>query len=548
MLYTERHMIFKYAYKDIIILENVMRKKHETTIWYTVGSVAAASSRVSVAMGQGHSPNRHNGSQGGGLRNYRSLYASEANFYHLHIHTIQTEGVHCRRWNPSGDIDYVKSRKAESIISGTQAPSVKDYSHSVMMSTGMPYPNIQFLNLEVSCSPVSIIGVSLQARAGDLVAVMATVEEQGSCLLETIAGVRKKLAGDALLNGQHVNMRALRRRISWAPRRESLHPYNSHLTVYTTLKFYSQLKYPQRGKSDMTDRISILIEELGLEQVKDMTVCRLTDSETQRLTVACQLLQDTAILVLDQPTKGMDIFDTFFLIEYLRQYAANGRIVILSLQPPTYEIFLMCSGILLLSSGRVMYSGSRIGFVEHFSNVGYPCPMYKNPSDYYLDLVTLDDLSAAAMLESSGRIESLAEMWASQGLPNLTYFQILPALLRKDVKPNAFMQAIILLKLFLVYSQPNTIVSWVFRLFLSIVMSLAIGAIFWDLPSSDPQLNLNDRIGYHYAVSAVCIWPILLCAIYRDMKNIKSVERDVRMGMYGRFTYIFVKVKYNKHL
>lgn len=55
-----------------------------------------------------------------------------------------------------------------------------------------------------------------------------------------------------------------------------------------------------------------------------MTVCRLTDSETQRLTVACQLLQDTAILVLDQPTKGMDIFDTFFLIEYLRQYAANG--------------------------------------------------------------------------------------------------------------------------------------------------------------------------------------------------------------------------------
>lgn len=111
-----------------------------------------------------------------------------------------------------------------------------------------------------------------------------------------------------------------------------------------------------------------------------------------------------------------------------------------------------------------------------------------------------------------------------------------------------FFTFIEIFRLFLVYSQPNTIVSWVFRLFLSIVMSLAIGAIFWDLPSSDPQLNLNDRIGYHYAVSAVCIWPILLCAIYRDMKNIKSVERDVRMGMYGRFTYIFVKVKYNEHL
>ena len=39
----------------------------------------------------------------------------------------------------------------------------------------------------------------------------------------------------------------------------------------------------------------------------------------------------------------MDIFDTFFLVEYLRQWAARGRIVILTIQPPTYEIFTMVS-------------------------------------------------------------------------------------------------------------------------------------------------------------------------------------------------------------
>lgn len=62
-----------------------------------------------------------------------------------------------------------------------------------------------------------------------------------------------------------------------------------------------------------------------------------------------------------------------------------------------------------------------------------------------MDLVTLDDLSAAAMLESSGRIESLAEIWASQGLPNLLPDP--PAALPEGiVKPNVFMQIIILLK------------------------------------------------------------------------------------------------------
>ena len=43
----------------------------------------------------------------------------------------------------------------------------------------------------------------------------------------------------------------------------------------------------------------------------------------------------------------MDIFDTFFLVEYLRQWAARGRIVILTMQPPTYEIFTMVSKVRL---------------------------------------------------------------------------------------------------------------------------------------------------------------------------------------------------------
>lgn len=88
-------------------------------------------------------------------------------------------------------------------------------------------------------------------------------------------------------------------------------------------------------------QINLLIEELGLEQVRDTNVGRLTRSEVRRLNVACQLLLDMAILILDQPTKEMDIFDTFFLVEYLRNWASTGRVVIMSLHPPTYEIFAM---------------------------------------------------------------------------------------------------------------------------------------------------------------------------------------------------------------
>lgn len=94
-------------------------------------------------------------------------------------------------------------------------------------------------------------------------------------------------------------------------------------------------------KTNKPFQINLLIEELGLEQVRDTNVGRLTRSEIRRLNVACQLLLDMAILILDQPTKEMDIFDTFFLVEYLRNWASTGRVVIMSLHPPTYEIFAM---------------------------------------------------------------------------------------------------------------------------------------------------------------------------------------------------------------
>lgn len=118
------------------------------------------------------------------------------------------------------------------------------------------------------------------------------------------------------------------------------------------------------------DQINILIEDLGLTAVRSSNVSRLTQSEKQRLCVACQLLTDACVLILDQVTSNMDIFDTFFLVEYLRQWSSNGRMVIMTLQPPTFEILSMCSGVLLLSGGRTIYSGSRSDLPRYMGSVG----------------------------------------------------------------------------------------------------------------------------------------------------------------------------------
>lgn len=95
----------------------------------------------------------------------------------------------------------------------------------------------------------------------------------------------------------------------------------------------------------------------------------------------------------------------------------------------------------------------------------------------------------------------------------------------------------------MIYTQPATFIAWLTLIVISASLSLIIGAIFWDVPNSDPQLNLNDRLGYHYSVMCVTSWPLLLLLTLSEVqRNRNTVERDIKDGLYTRLTYIVSKV------
>ncbi|CAH0728974.1 unnamed protein product, partial [Brenthis ino] len=424
-----------------------------------------------------------------------------------------------------------QSRKHSTLRPGDH---LDGYTHSAYI-----YPNYYVNSLEITSpdnkSTLLVSGLSFEVKSGEILAVLATSQNEATGLLDVLAGVRKKLAGDIVINGQPVASSTLRKIAAYVRNDTSLCP---SMTVEHTLRFHAALRRPRNNhnqvKMDDRDRINLLIEELGLEQVRDTNVGRLTRSEIRRLNVACQLLQDMAILILDQPTKEMDIFDTFFLVEYLRNWASTGRVVIMSLHPPTYEIFAMLTKVVLISAGRTMFSGYRRDMLPYFASIDYPCPAFKNPSDYYLDLVTLDDLSAAALLESSGRIEALAGV--PRAAPEPPPPAPLPAPAARCTLP---LQIFALTEKTLLYTQMSTVSNVITRVMIAAMMSLITGTIFWDLPSTDTKLTQNDRIGYHYAVMCLSAWPLLLWLSAREASSTRRyVERDIAVGLYSRTVFI----------
>ncbi|KAJ9579822.1 hypothetical protein L9F63_004528, partial [Diploptera punctata] len=474
--------------------------------------------------------------------------------YLRHQQDQHRRSVHDLRALPYPEIEGQVNTNRRTSKTGSHASLTHNRRSSTGHHGGVPirtifkYPHIQVRGLEVASRRnkqlLLLQGISFEVHGGEIMAVMATSEEEGTGLLDSLSGRSSNIGkqrGAILLNGQSVSSNQLRDRVAYVQCDSHLSP---DLSVRQTLSLHHWLRHSSshHGKIGTKDRIDALIEDLGLDQVRHTKVSGLTTSEKRRLNVACHLLLDTDIVILDQPTRGMDIFDTFFLVEFLRQWAATA--VILTLHPPTYEIFTMLSRVALVSAGRLMFSGRRRDMLPYFAMVDYPCPAYKNPSDYYLDLVTLDDLSAEAMLESSQRIGQLAETFtqAQEPLSEPGPPIALPPKLRQA---NCFTQCFILIMRALILSQPISLVRWLNQVLLAALMSLIIGAIWWDVPGSDSQLVYNDRPGFHYTMAVLAPWPILLLTLGEVGRERWSIHRDIRDRLYYRINIINFQVLYN---
>ncbi len=101
---------------------------------------------------------------------------------------------------------------------------------------------------------------------------------------------------------------------------------------------------------------------------------------------------------------------------------------------------------------------------------------------------------------------------------------------------------------------PFNVISRVRLVLLSGLMSILTGGIFagirwryWDRKWQDDPIfeqdNVNDRMGFHYVLMCVAVWPTLLSLVTEEWRNKRSVTRDVDDRLYSKAAYLFTKVR-----
>ncbi|KAG4393641.1 hypothetical protein GLYMA_03G135300v4 [Glycine max] len=206
------------------------------------------------------------------------------------------------------------------------------------------------------------------------------------------------VTGDILINGK----RSLySREVSYVAQEEL---FLGTLTVKETLTYSANMRLPSKMTKEEIDKVvEETIVEMGLEDCADTRIgnwhCRgISNGEKKRLSIGLEILTQPYVLLLDEPTTGLDSASAFYVIQSLCHNAHNGKIVICSIHQPSSETFNIFDDLLLLSSGETVYFGEANMALKFFADAGLPCPSRRNPSDHFLLCINLDfDLVTSAL-------------------------------------------------------------------------------------------------------------------------------------------------------
>ncbi len=196
-------------------------------------------------------------------------------------------------------------------------------------------------------------GVELRVAPGELRGLVGANGAGKSTTISCIAGVLAPDAGsvricgvDALRDG-----RRARRRLGVAEQRAALY---GGLSVHTNLRFFAGLAGGARGAGERG--IGEVVETLGIGPLLDRRACALSVGQQRVVHVAAALVHRPRVVLLDEPTAGLDAQAREDLLGLLRQRAEQGAAVVLSTHRLD-EVEEHCATVTLLHRGRSIACG-----------------------------------------------------------------------------------------------------------------------------------------------------------------------------------------------
>jgi sodium transport system ATP-binding protein len=201
---------------------------------------------------------------------------------------------------------------------------------------------------------LAVDDLSFTVATGEIYGLLGPNGAGKTTTLRVLAAILTPTSGRAELAGVDIarDPQAARRKLGFLTGSTGLY---ARLTGRELLRYFGRL----HGLPDVSiaARTELLARALDLDGILDRRCEALSTGQRQRLSVARAVLHDPAVLILDEPTVGLDVLASRFLRDFVRAERDRGKAVIFSTHYLA-EAELLCDRIGLLHKGRLLAEGS----------------------------------------------------------------------------------------------------------------------------------------------------------------------------------------------
>lgn len=223
-------------------------------------------------------------------------------------------------------------------------------------------------------------------------------------LLATLISLKK---GEIKINGidvNHKNYNKIRKLVGYMP--QELGFYDNY-TVYEMLEYVCLLE--KMKLNQIRSNVMKLLEELNLKRYMNRKIKELSGGMKRRLGLACAMVNNPEILIVDEPTVGLDPEERIKMRNLIKKYS-KGRTVILSTHI-VEDIKSICDKLIVISKGRLMYYGTVTDLIDASPNVyEVRCKTEQieefNQKGVITDIVYMDDNSCILKIVSKESVAS----------------------------------------------------------------------------------------------------------------------------------------------
>ncbi|KAJ1823779.1 hypothetical protein LPJ60_001284 [Coemansia sp. RSA 2675] len=260
--------------------------------------------------------------------------------------------------------------------------------------------------------------ISGQIYPGELVAIMGSSGAGKTTLLNVLAGRVQggRLYGDIKFNGTTRDPHTFKRMLAFVEQDDLMF---SLLSVEETLLASAQLRLPDEKytEGDKRQRVDTVLRQLRLSHVRDTKIGGhglrgVSGGERKRVSIGMELVTDPSILVLDEPSSGLDSSSAEMVVELTKEMSRQRNLcTLMTIHQPSAEMVAKFDKLILLSQGKLVYMGPANQALSFFEDQGYPSTN-SNPANFFIDLMTVDFASDEAMRKSEQRVQALVDYFA----------------------------------------------------------------------------------------------------------------------------------------